>query len=297
MQKVSFITVNYNGLSDTLELIQSIIKNSYSNVEIIVVDNQSKENPKPVIMRQFPNVKVVVSEENVGFAGGNNLGISLATGEFLFFINNDTIITDGCIETLIATFENHSKVGGISPMITYYDKPDYIQFAGFTPINHITGRNATIGEMEKNLGQYSRIQNIPYLHGAAMFISRKVVNDVGLMPDFFFLYYEELDWSLRIREKGYELLFQPMAKILHKESVSVGKDSPTKVYYMTRNRIWFMKRNFPRTKYLIFLLFYTFLALPKNLLGYLIKGESGNFRIAFNAYLSGMRNFSKTSTI
>ncbi|MBW2998117.1 glycosyltransferase family 2 protein [Candidatus Woesearchaeota archaeon] len=291
MNKVSYITVNYNGLSDTLEWIESIYDNSYSNFEIIIVDNCSKESPKLIIQKKYPTVKVIESKQNLGFAGGNNLGIQHATGEFLFLINNDTVISDGCIEGLLETIQSQPEVGGVSPMLLYYHNKNYIQFAGFTAINPYTGRNSTLGEMEEENGQYSSVTEIPYMHGAAMFLSNKVVQDAGPIPDFYFLYYEELDWSIRIKEKGYRLLFQPEAKVYHKESVSVGKDSRTKVFYMTRNRMWFMRRNYSRINYLYFFMFYTFLAMPKKLSSYLIQGNIDKFWIALKSYFYGIFNF------
>ena len=140
---------------------------------------------------------MIVSKNNLGFAGGNNLGINQAKGKYLFFVNNDTIFTNGLIENLLKRFAS-PKVGAVGPKIHYFDHPGTIQFAGFTPVNPITGRNQTIGENEMDRGQYDRAKVVPYIHGAAMMLSREVIDQIGGMPEDYFLYYEELDCDLCI---------------------------------------------------------------------------------------------------
>ena len=120
MKKVSIITVNFNHSHVTDELLDSIAeKNTYSNLEIIVVDNASKINPVPAWLSKYPYVNFIRSEINLGFAGGNNLGIKQASGDYLFLINNDTEIAKGLIETLVSTLDEHPEVGMVSPKIKY----------------------------------------------------------------------------------------------------------------------------------------------------------------------------------
>ena len=173
---VSIITVNYNGLEDTLELLHSISNlSTYKNYEIIVVDNCSSLDPTEEIEIQYADVKVIRSEENLGFAGGNNLGIKIAKGDFLFLVNNDTVFTENLLENLLKAFNDSKKIGGVSPKIMFFDRPNLIQFAGFTKINKITGRNAIIGEKIEDVGQFNKPREIPYLHGAAMLVRREVL--------------------------------------------------------------------------------------------------------------------------
>jgi len=245
---VSLITVNYNQLGVTCEMLDSLKSLSFTDYEVVLVDNASKENPKSHINKHYPDVKVVVSAENLGFAGGNNLGIQASKGKYLFFINNDTELTEGLIEQLLATFENIPKLGVVCPKICYFNEnpgkdADIIQYVGSTPVNPYTARNRTLGEMEPDSGQYTEIKATPYAHGAAMMISKKAIDEVGLMPEDFFLYYEELDWCEMFKRAGYKVYVEPNAKIYHKESISVGKMSTLKTYYLTRNRILFMRRN------------------------------------------------------
>ncbi|MFK7984372.1 MAG: glycosyltransferase family 2 protein [Saprospiraceae bacterium] len=275
---VSFITVNYNQTELTLELIESIYQYTDVPFEIIVVDNASKACPKSKINRIYPDVRVIVSGVNRGFAGGNNLGVEISKGQFLFFINNDAVITQGSINAILSAFDNPS-IGVVSPLICYYPtsaqevEVDVIQYAGATNVNPFTGRNTILGEKQLDQSQYYQSKPTFYAHGAAMMVKREVLEKAGLMSEFYFLYYEELDWCERIRKAGYTILFAPTAKIYHKESISVGKTNPLKTYYLTRNRILFMAKNRSKLEYLVFTLFLFLLTIPKNSLMYCLKGE------------------------
>ena len=223
-----------------------------SSIEVIVVDNASKKDEATVIEQQFPQVKVIRSTKNLGFAGGNNLGIKAAKGKYLFFINNDTLLFRGerrekrgerLLQPLIELLESNSRIGVVCPKIrfTWGDNP--IQFAGYTPLSHITIRNQAIGCGEPDYGQYDTPHPTPYAHGAAMMIRREAIEKAGLMPECYFLYYEELDWSMMIRRVGYDIWYEPAFTVYHKESQTTGQQSPLRTYYITRNRLLFVKRN------------------------------------------------------
>ena len=240
---VSVITINYNGLEDTCELMETLPLDDES-VEVIVVDNASFKDEATIIEQRYPQVSVVRSQENLGFAGGNNLGIKAATGRYLFFINNDTLLPmASTFQQLINRLESSEAIGAVCPKIRFAwdDKP--IQFAGYTPLSSITLRNQAIGCGEKDDGQYDTPNVTSFLHGAAMMVKREVVERVGVMPECYFLYYEEFDWSMMMRRAGYELWYEPAATIFHKESRATGQDSPLKTYYLTRNRLLFAQRN------------------------------------------------------
>ena len=276
MKKVSIITVNFNQPKVTEELLQSIPA-TYGNLEIIVVDNGSKVISINNWQANYPQVKFIRSEENLGFAGGNNLGIKEATGDYLFLVNNDTEFTAGLIEKLVAVMDSKPEVGMISPMIKYYSDKNLIQYAGYTQMNYYTCRNSCIGLREKDTGQYNNITApTAYCHGAAMMIRREAIEKAGLMSENFFLYYEEVDWCEHIKRAGYEAWVCTEALIYHKESVSVGKKSKLKEYFMNRNRILFVRRNAPFVNKLVFYPYFVLLVVPRNILSY-IKDKNFNF--------------------
>jgi len=248
-------------------------------IEIIVIDNGSRVNHIPVWETSYPEVHFIRSEKNLGFAGGNNLGIKEASGGYLFLVNNDTEFTSGLIESLVSILDSKQIIGAVSPKILYYDKPEIIQYAGFSKMNMHTGRNRCIGAMEKDQGQYDHTTGpTGFVHGAAMMIRKETIIKAGTMPEQFFLYYEEMDWCERIRKAGFEIWIEPKAKIYHKESMSVGKKSLLKEYFMCRNRILFIRRNAPWFSRIIFYFHFLLLVSPRNLLGYLLAGNIAHAR-------------------
>lgn len=285
MHKVSVITVNFNQPSVTEALLNSIVlHNRYQAIEIIVADNGSKINPLPYWINKYSNIKFIRSERNLGFAGGNNLAIPYATGDYLFFVNNDTEFTEGLIETLAAVLDEHPDAGMVSPKIRYYQNPSMIQYAGFSPMNFYTARNTCIGEYEQDKGQYDQTTGpTGFIHGAAMMVRREAIQKAGLMDEQFFLYYEEMDWCERIKKAGYQAWIEPRALIYHKESVSVGQKSPLKEYFMTRNRILFIRRNASPAARIIFYLHFLLLVTPRNLLKYLAEKRTDLISSLFKA--------------
>jgi hypothetical protein len=277
MKSVSIITVNYNQPEVTEALLNSIReKNNYPSIEIIVVDNGSA-NYVAGWENTFPDIKFIRSEKNLGFAGGNNLGIKQAGGDYLFFVNNDTEFTPGLVDSLVQTLNEHPEAGMVSPKIRYFDEPDKLQYAGFTPMNYYTARNNCIGQFETDNGQYDNTSGTTgYIHGAAMMLRREAIIKAGLMPENYFLYYEEMDWCEKVRRAGFTIRLNMQALIYHKESVSVGTQSPLKEYFMNRNRILFIRRNCNLPTRIVFYLYFISLVAPRNILTY-IRQKRTNF--------------------
>jgi GT2 family glycosyltransferase len=268
----SIITINYNGLKDTCELIETLPLED-DTIEVIIVDNASQNNEAAIIGQRYPLVKVIRSDQNLGFAGGNNLGIKAARGKYLFFVNNDTVFRPQAsdFKLLVNRLESSEKVGMVSPKIRFAwgDKP--IQYAGYTPLSRITMRNHAIGSGESDHGQYDTAHPTPYAHGAAMMVKREVIEKAGLMPECYFLYYEELDWSMMIRRAGYDIWYDPAVTIYHKESQTTGQQSPLRTYYITRNRLLFVKRNNPSVSHYISYFYLICLVANRDILKYFLQ--------------------------
>ena len=299
MHKVSIITVNYNHSYVTEALLNSIFaKNTYTLIEIIVVDNGSMEDPTPAWKEKYPDVLFIRSEKNLGFAGGNNLGIKQATGDYFFLVNNDTEFTEQLIDKLVATLESNEKIGMVSPKIHYYDEPGVIQYAGFTNMNYYVARNKCIGQFEKDNGQYDDLSGeTGFAHGAAMMIKREAVERAGMMAENFFLYYEEMDWCEQIKRAGYSIWINMQALIYHKESVSVGNKTALKEYFMNRNRILFIRRNVHDFKKLIFWLYFLFVVTPRNIVQYMEEKETGFIPVLFKAIRWNFTNSTNSSNL
>jgi len=270
---VSIITVNFNGSEDTLEMIDSLTRISYPNIEIIVVDNHSENDTPRIIKERFPSVVLYESNLNMGFAGGNNLGIMRARGEYVLLLNNDTIVDKAFLEPLVRKMQSDPKIGCVSSKLRFYYDRSVIQFAGYTPIDHRTMRSFAIGYREKDKGQHDKDRETPYAHGAAMMVSMKVIREIGIMSYIFFLYYEEADWSYRIKNAGYSIWYIHNSLVYHKESIAVGKLSDSKVYYQNRNRLVFMRRNVKGKDFYLGIIYQLTIAIPKNAFKYLLKGK------------------------
>lgn len=268
---VSIITVNYNQAKATCEFLASLQKITYKSIEIFVVDNDSQDDNPDVIKEQFPDINFLKTEKNLGFAGGNNVALPYCKGKYVLFINNDTEVDPNFLEPLVNTMEADSTIGMINPRVQYYHLPGVIQFAGYTSFNMITIRNFAIGHRQQDKGQFNNVSESGSIFGAAMLVPLKVIKEVGMMADIFFLYYEEHDWAAHIRKAGYKIYYQGKSLVYHKESLSTGRDSPFKVYYLMRGRILFARRNTKGIQKLLALFYIYFFTTTRITLGYIFK--------------------------
>jgi GT2 family glycosyltransferase len=276
---VSIIALNWNTTEVTCDFLRSIkTQNTYPNIEVIIVDNCSKEDPEEAFRSVYPPIKYVRTKKNLGFSGGNNAGIDIASGDFLFVVNNDTEFTPRLIENLLEIFETYPDAGMASPKFHYFYNKGIIEYAGYNKVNIFTGRNGMIGNKEKDVGQYDSICPTFYAHGGGMMVKKEVMEKAGRLPDEFFLYYEELDWSERIRKQGYKIYYQPKALIYHKESMTTGKSSPLKTFYLTRNRILFMRRNMPAASFMVFMAYLVIFTIPKNTISFILKKQKDHLK-------------------
>lgn len=286
MNSVSIITVNFNQPKATIELLLSLNKSYKDEIEIILVDNASNVDHEADFKKIIPNLVFIRSEVNLGFAGGNNLGIKVAKGNFIFLLNNDTEVPADCLETMVAEFYAQPNMGLLSPLIIYDDDKSMVQYAGYTPLNYLTARNSQIGQFEKNKGQFDGLSyETGFCHGAAVMCRRDDLLKAGLMEENYFLYYEELDWCEKFKRLGKTINFTGKTFIYHKESISVGKESAIKTYFLTRNRMLFIRKNTSLLNTLFFSLYYTLVACPKMIYTYAKNGRSDLIKWVFKALI------------
>jgi GT2 family glycosyltransferase len=271
---VSIVTLNHNHAPVTAAFLDSCKKLIYPRFEILVCDMASQENSLSALdPAGYPNTRFLFSKENLGYAAGNNWGIRQSGGSFIFIVNNDTVLTPGILNSLLEPFAKDDSIGVVCPKIKYFEYPEIIQYAGFCPMNPFTGRTSSIGDLETDRGQHD-ISGVTHgAHGCAMMVKKDVILKTGMFPEKFFLYYEEWDWSARIQKAGYLIWYQSEAIIFHKESITVGKENNLKAYYLTRNRILYMRRNSDLFQLFIFLMFFIFLSFPKAIITYIKNGQ------------------------
>lgn len=276
---VSIIAINFNQLQITTEFLNSVRKITYPNYEVIIVDNASKEDPSAYLKKHFPEIVYIRSEKNLGFAGGNNLGIRKAKGTYFMLLNNDTEVDPDFLQPLVKAMQSNSKIGMVGSKVRFFQFPNIIQFAGATPMTKFTATSYFIGHNQEDKGQFEEQTLTPFASGAAMMTSRSVCEKVGLMAEFFFLYYEELDWQERIRKAGYEIHYIPTSLVLHKESVSVGRNSPLQAYWKTRNRLLLIRRNYSQFDVFMSFIWLTFVSYPYHLLQYIARKDRVSIKV------------------
>jgi Predicted glycosyltransferases len=287
---VSVITINYNGLDDTCELIDSLVQHIHSvDYEIVVVDNASRMDEAKILREKYPSIVAIRSDKNLGFSGGNNLGIRNAKGEYLFFLNNDTYVCNDGFRALVDAVNQKPSIAAVSPKLLNPSPENTIQFAGYTPLSKVTLRNSVLGEGDPDDGRWDTAYSIPIVHGAAMFFKRSAIERVGMMPEIYFLYYEELDWSAAVLRAGMELWYAPACAVYHKGSKSTGAYSPLQVFYMTRNRMLYAWRNIDGLKKWLSILYLLFVANTKACVLFVREGKFSLVKACFrgiNAFFS-----------
>jgi len=258
---ISIIILNWNGWKDSIKCLESLYQINYSNFNIILVDNASKDDSVKIIKDYAENKKLTLieNEKNYGFAEGNNIGIRYAlkhlNPEYILLLNNDTIVNKDFLKELIKAGEKDMFIGILGPKIYHYDRPDIIWSAG-CKISWKFARGIQIGTGEIDKGQYDEPKEVEYVSGSAFLIKKAVIDKIGLMDKNYFLYFEESDWTLRANRAGYKSLYVPASKVWHKVSQSGGGISkPTGLYYITRNRWIFMKKWANLSDYLIFIMY------------------------------------------
>ncbi len=289
---VSVVTVNYNHANDTIEFLDSLFEITYPNLEVIVVDNGSEPQDPILINERFKGkIELFCIKNNIGFAPANNIGIQKSTGDYILSINNDMTVEKDFLEPLLKVLLSNPEIGIVSPKIYFYAPPRNIQSAGYTEINPFTIRNNSIGYNEPEKGQYERDTFSAFAHGGATMFPRKVLEDVGLMSEYFFLYYEDMDWCKRVRYAGYKICYVHNSKVYHKDSVTTGTNSPYKTYYVNRGRLIYMRRHVKFPLNILSLSYLFTVALAKNVVFAMAKKEFKQAYAVLRAYGWFIRHF------
>jgi GT2 family glycosyltransferase len=221
---VAIILVNWNGKNDTLECLASLRKLDGPDVRVVVVDNGSSDGSVEAFRSAHPWADIIALTENRRFAGGNNAGIAHALSlgaDYILLLNNDTFVAPDFVSQMLARFSSEPGCGMVAPKIYYATPPEVLWFTG-GEISFWTGTMRHTGIREIDRGQYDTPRVIDYATGCCILTSRMIIEEVGVLDESFFIYGEDADWSMRVRNAGYRIMYEPRARVWHKLSVSAG---------------------------------------------------------------------------
>tara|TARA_Y100000741_G_scaffold199186_1_gene151529 strand:- start:29 stop:1075 length:1047 start_codon:yes stop_codon:yes gene_type:complete len=242
---VSIVVLNYNAGKLLLNCIESIKKSSYQNIEILVVDNISSDNSQIECKKKFPDIKLIQNDENLGYCGGNNAGIKKAEGEFIIILNPDTIVETNWIDELLNAQKEFGD-GLYQPKILSLNEENTIQSTG--NMLHIFGFGFARDKGNKVIERKEEIEKVGYASGTCLFTTRKVLDKIGLLDEFLFLYHDDLDLGWRGAQIGINSFYVPKSKIYHVESYSL-KWSSKKFYWLERNRKYCLLTHYSKDTY------------------------------------------------
>ena len=242
---ISIIVLNYNAGELLLNCINSLMKSTYQNIEILVVDNISSDDSHTKCKKQFPDIKLIQNRKNLGYCGGNNVGIKEAKGEFIVILNPDTIVEENWLDEMFNAF-NEFGDGLYQPKIISLNESDIIQSTG--NMIHVFGFGFARDKGKKIIEKKEEIEKIGYASGTCLFTTKKVLEKVGLLDEFLFLYHDDLDLGWRAAQIGINSYYVPKSKIFHAESYSL-KWSAKKFYWLERNRKYCLKTHYSKDTY------------------------------------------------
>jgi len=252
--KVSIIILNWNGLEDTIECLESLKKITYPDYEVILVDNGSEGDDVRILREKFGDyIHIIENDRNYGFAEGCNIGMRYSlknsNPDYILLLNNDTVVDANFLTELVKAVDNDATIGIVGPKIYSYNEPNKISFIG----TMIDWWNVGIPPTnEIDVGQFDELVEVDAVIGCALLIKRATLEDIGLLYAGYFAYFEETEWCVKCKKAGYKVVYVPTAVLWHKLQSTAAKVEGFYWYYMTRNRFVFMKRNSAKVQFVLY---------------------------------------------
>jgi GT2 family glycosyltransferase len=286
---VYVIVLNWNLCHDTIECVESVLKATYPNFSILIVDNGSTDDSVQVLSERFPDLPLLQLPENRYYAGGNNAAIAQAISagaDYIMLLNNDTVVHPDFLNSLVDAMNKDSSLAAVGGIVYFYGEDKLIQSTG-EYINFRSGYTYTLGHRDKDLNQFAYPRKVDYITGAAILIRSAVLKTIGLLDEHLMLYCEETDWCLRARTKGYRVMFTPNSKVFHKGSISTTSIKPFVAFLLVRNKIWLIKRHASASDKLLFHISGFFYRYPRAILGTLYRKEYSQFFPVIRGVIAG----------
>jgi len=236
--KVIVLILSYNGKHLLEESISTYLANDYLNFKVVVIDNGSSDGTKEWVEQHFPEVFVLLTENNLGYSGGFNFGLEHAftqcQADYVLITNNDVKADPGVLTELVKVAETDPMIGFVTGKVYYYDKPDTLQTVGKHE-DPVRWNGGHIGSREIDKGQYDQVAERIFADDIFTLVSKKLYSETSGYDTTFLFQGEEFDWQARGKKLGYKIFYTPHARIWHKESMTIGKRSAFKAYYDARN--------------------------------------------------------------
>lgn len=290
MKKFAIIIVNYNCINDTIETIGCLEKFDQKIFDIFLVDNYS-EHDEQIKIKNFAkrkNLYFCQTAKNLGMAGGNNVAIKMALAkgyDYIFLLNPDMVINDLNFFEIIEEEMQREKADILGPLVNYYPEMDKIYFAGGY-VNKITGRTIALDQRRKDVGKYKKNEKCDFIAGCAMVVRADVFRQAGLIPEDYFLYFEESDFCLKAKKMNMNIIFTPRTRCYHKVSVSIKYMSNTYLYYMVRNFKKFSLKYISAWTRPFFYAYYNLVWCPGLLFLSIKKGNYKGYRYIYSAMMN-----------
>ena len=279
---ISVIIPNWNGKHFLAECIDSLGGQTFRDFETILVDNGSTDGSADFAEERYGKfIRIFRNEKNLGFAGGNNIGIQAARGDYIVLLNNDTWADPHWLEELVKATQFDTAIGMWGSKVCSYYQRDRIEGAG--ELIYWDGLCRARGQYEQDHGQYNAIEEIFFPPGCGAMYRKSLFDRVGLFDEDFFAYADDSEFGIRARLAGWKCLYVPTAIVYHKNSGTAGKYSPLKAFYVERNRLWITIKYFPSP--LLFLsTFFTLYRFAFQAFGALAhRGAAGKFTESYSA--------------
>jgi len=234
---VSIIVLTYNGVEFTHQCLDSILKKADVSYELIIVDNNSKDDTR-IFLEKLENVKIIYNKENVGFGAGCNQGVGETSGKYLLFLNNDTIVTKGWLSSMLRTIENIKVCGAVGAKLVSFE--GVLLEAGSIILRDGSCRGIGRGDIPSKI-KYSYRMEVDYCSGACLMINRRLFISIGGFDGRYSpAYYEDSDMCMEIKTRGYKVFYEPSALVYHNEQTS--SSAKEIIALMERNRLLFLKK-------------------------------------------------------
>lgn len=282
------VILNTNRREDTLAALASLSRSDYPNHKVIVLDNASTDGSAQAIQCEYPDVTLIALERNLGYAGNNNVGIQAALAhqaDWVFILNEDTILAPDCLSRLVEVGAQDMQIGVLGPMVYHHDEPQVIQSAGGKMDRAWRAWHLCQNEVDR--GQFPAPHEVDWISGCAILVRRQVIEQIGALDERFFYYWEETEWCLRARRRGWRIVHVPHAKLWHKGVQRDYRPSPSVTYYATRNRFLMLaKHNAPLSAWLV-----AWTETLRTLLSWTLKPRWASMRQHRDAMWQGARDF------